>query len=621
MSKRRNNIRRRNSEITAIKDARQTSALSAQKGKGMLPLWLPVVPALIIGEALWLGLSAFPEMERMMEALNFFVWTPEFVVQKLATYPGITTLVNDWLLQFCKNPSIGIAIEAILLSLMTLFAAFLPFAWGRKGWAISALVPAVGISCISPHCPSMVMQAIFFFVALIAFGVVCRKCRHWLASLVIVITGLLSVWILAFPIAVCLFVLMTLLQMPIKSHGSSKWLAIVNIVLPLMWIAITIIFVKWSSITLGFIALDMRWWYMADCVGDEWIMLLLLIAPLAAMYIPCKLKTLWQFILTIVASVVAAVYLYLHITDNEQSRQSEEVYHFSSLAERGEWQELLSEINGKGAIENNLYLQFALLAEARLGTLADNLFLYPINSPEVFCPRLHDTPINRDLCRIFYRELGFIDEAYHQAFQYGVMASRTNGFCAASLRHMAEYAVKMGDKPLAEKYIYLLERTSNNDELAKQFRAQLAQAEVKTDSVPLRANNFVKAYAFTSEMAHFLDYDRNNRAALDYLLCGLLLTKQLELFKTVLNDFVDVYKDNPLPRAYAEAAAMIHYLQPMALSPDLHYDTNYDEQFRQFTELRNAKADDSAFRGTFWYYYVYAQIPPMQNWIDQSQSS
>lgn len=597
------------------------SALSAQKGKGMLPLWLPVVPALIIGVALWLGLSAFPEMERMMEALNFFVWTPEFVQQKLATYPGITTLTNDYLLQFFKNPSMGIAIEAVLLCIMTLLAAFISSAWGRRGWAVAALLPAVGISCIAMHRPSVMLQAIFFYAALVILGVVHRKSRQWITMLAIVVVGVLSFWIIAFPVTLLLFVLMTFLQLLIRKNESGKILMLINISLPLVWIILTIIFVKWSSDVLGFIAFNERWWYMVDCIGDEWILLLLLTVPLVMMFIPCKIKMVWNILLTFVASIVAAVYLYYHITDNEQSHQSEEVYRFSRLAENSEWQTLLNEINSKGTIANNIYLQFALLAEARLGTLADNLFKYPIYSPETFCPRLHDTPLDRDICRIFYRELGFIDEAYHQAFQYGVMASRTNGFCAATLRHLAEYAVQMNERQLAEKYIYMLERTSNNDELAKQLRAQLAQAEVKTDSVPLRANNFAKAYAFTSEMAHFLDYDRNNRAALDYLLCGLLLTKQLELFKTVLNDFVDVYKDNPLPRAYAEAAAMIHYLQPMALSPDLHYDTNYDEQFRQFTELRNAKADDSAFRGTFWYYYAYAQIPPMQNWIDQSQSS
>lgn len=571
--------------------------------------------------ALWLALSESPETERMMEAINFFVWTPECVAQKLSCYPGLTTLINDWLLQFFKNPSVGFAVEAGLLAVMTGLAALLPSAWGRRSWVPASLVPAMGISWLALHRPSVMIQAIFFFAALDVIGVVRRKCRLWITALAITVAWLLSVWTLAFPIAALMFVMMSILLLLDRKLYGSKRMVWLCISLPIVWIALTVVFVRISSLTLGFIPPQERWWYVAGCVGSELILLLWLAIPVAAMWIPQKGKALWHIALAIVASAVAGIILYCHIVNDEQSRQSEEVYHLSALAERAEWQTLLSEINSKGPIDNNLYLQFALLAEACLGTMPDNLFLYPINSPETFCPRLHATPVNCDFCRIFYRDLAFVDEAFHQAFQYGMLVSRSSGYCAKSLRHMAEYTVQLGDKALAEKYIYLLERTSNNGELAQQLRTRLAESEMKADSIPLRADNFVKAYAFTSEMAHLLDYDRSNRMVLDYLLCGLLLTKQLELFKTVLNDFTYLYKDTPLPRAYAEAAAMIRYLQSEALSPELNYAPDYDLQFRQFTKLRDANQDDSAFRGTFWYYFVNAQIPPAQSWIDQSQSS
>ena len=88
-----------------------------------------------------------------------------------------------------------------------------------------------------------------------------------------------------------------------------------------------------------------------------------------------------------------------------------------------------------------------------------------------------------------------------------------------------------------------------------------------------------------------------------------------------LNEFADRYEGARLPRAYAEAAAMISHLQPTSLSPALQYAPEYDRQFEQFIQFHNSGQDDSAFRGTFWYYYVYAQIPPQQEWIQQSQSS
>ena len=587
----------------------------------MVPWWLLAVPAVAVVVYMWLALSCFPETERMMEALNFFVWTPECLAQKLAAYPGGTRIAADWLVQFCKEPSVGVMIESLLLGLMTLLAAIVPKAWGRKAWVPFSIVPAVGLAFIALHRPSVSIQGIFFFAALVAAGYAYRKCRPAIFLAVVAVVGMASVWIVSFPVAVVLMSGMTVLQFVVKGRDAGKCMRVASLMLPILLVVLTIVFVKVSSSWLGFIPIAERWWHIPDVDGSVLGLVLLLAAPVAMMFVPLKGGVVFHCCLTIALSIVAGVVCHSHITDNEQSQQSEVVYRYSAMAERGEWQALLSDIGSRDAIENNVHLQFALLAEARLGTLPENLFLYPINSPETFCPRLETNPLSSDFCRIFYREMGFYDEAFHQAFQYGMMVSRTSGFCAASLRHMAEYSVCQGDSLLAEKYLYLLERTSNNGEFVAEQRQLLANSKVTLDSTALRADNFAKAYDFTSEMAHFLDYDRNNRPALDYLLCSLLLTKRLELFKTVLNEFADRYEGARLPRAYAEAAAMISHLQPTSLSPALQYAPEYDRQFEQFIQLHNGGQDDSAFRGTFWYYYVYAQIPPQQEWIQQSQSS
>ena len=57
------------------------------------------------------------------------------------------------------------------------------------------------------------------------------------------------------------------------------------------------------------------------------------------------------------------------------------------------------------------------------------------------------------------------------------------------------------------------------------------------------------------------------------------------------------------------------------VDPELHYDPAIDAQLKEFNRLQRNKLDDSSFRGTFWYYYFHAQIPPLQEWISQSQSS
>ena len=620
MSKRRQKARIQQPASAVPRQQQPSTPPKSQRGGARkMPWWLFAIPAIVMMVAMWSILSCFPETERMMEATNFFVWTPECLAQKMSTYPGASRLFIDWIVQFCKEPTCGFAIEAGMLGIMTLLAALLAPAWGRRTWMVWALVPAVAIMSFFLHRPMITLQAIFFFASLLAVGFTCRKCKEWVTTLVIASIGLLSVWLLSFPVAALMFVLMSLLLLTVKGRGSR--LGLVNIILPLCFIVLTVIFVKLWSSSYYFIAYDFRWWFIADSDGQELAVLLMLAIPVVLMFVPLKGSHLFHLGITLAVAIVAAIVCYNRATGDERMQQSEEVYRFSHLADQGEWQQLLSEINSLGAIDNNVYLQFALLAEARLGTLTSNLFLYPINSPESFCPRLEDKPLACDFCRIFYRELGTLDEAFHEAFQYGMLVQRSSGFCAASLRHMAEYSVQMGDRPLAEKYIYLLERTSNNDELAVRLREQLANTPVRPDSMAMRGDYFVKANALTSEMAHALDYDRSNKAVRDYLLCSLLLTKQIELFKTVLNDFDSDFSGSELPRAYAEAAAMINHLQPAALSPQLRYSLDIDRQFEQFTQLHNSGQDDSDFRGTFWYYFVYAQTPPQQNWIQQSQSS
>ncbi|MBO4730310.1 MAG: hypothetical protein J5593_02435 [Bacteroidaceae bacterium] len=584
-----------------------------------------LVPTIAVFVFVALALTHFPNSERMMEYLNFFVWTPEHLSLRLSMYPGLNSMLTAWLLQFFKSAAVGFILEAGLLALMTWLAAMVPKAWGRRSWTMFAVIPAVGLVLLFLHKPSVTLEGIFMFGSLVAVGYAYRQGKAWLTTVAIAVVGLLSFWFIAFPITVLLMVALTLLQLTAKKDGNNKIMSIVNLLLPLLFIAITALSIKLSSDHLGFIPFDKRWWYVPEVWDHVTELLLLLAAPIALMFVPLVGKPSVQALITLVASVIAGLYCYNQITGNEGYHVSEKVYRLAALAEKGEWEQLLSDVREEESISNSIYLQYALLAEARLGTLPDNLFLYPINSPEMLCPRLETAPAASDFTRIFYRELGFPDEAFHQSFQYGMMASPACGFCAGSLRHMAEYSVALGDKPLAEKYLWLLERTSNNGDFVAEQRQLLAKAlplhgGAGRGSVPLRGDFFVMATAFNTEMVQHVENDPNNKAALDYLLCGLLLTKRLEVFRIVLNEYADKYKDAPLPKAYAEAAAVLRLVNPSGLSPELHYDSAIDNQLKEFNQAHAAQ-NDASFRGTFWYYYFYAQIPPQQEWISQSQSS
>lgn len=600
----------------------------------LIPWYVALIPSAIVFVVAWLSLSCYPQTEVMMEHMDFYVNTHEFFANSLSDYPGVNSLVTAWLLQFFGDSQTGATIESLLLAIATFLVSILPVAWFRKKgewqkrWlnplVLLAVVPAFGMLLRFLHKPGLTIQAIFFYGTLCLMGWVKGSRHRSLDIILTVVVGFCSFWLVSFPVMAVLMLAITLLDLVATKQrgeklGKNTLLKCICLVLPIVFIPLTATAIKISSSVLGFIPVENRWWHISNTEDRPLLFLVLLIVPMILMFV-CRIKKMWYQVLTeFVCAVIVGLLCYKNISSNEEYQLSETVYRYSDYAENHRWQELLDEIRQNGELTNTFYVQMALMAEAQMGTLPDNLFSYSINTPELFCPRFEKEPFATDFCRIFYRDLDVVDEAFHQAFEYGTKISPKHGFCLASLRHMAEYSVKIGDKKLADKYLSLLELTSCHSDFVKQQQQILRKTSTKR--YPQRSNDFIRAFHFNSEMAHLLDYNCNNKVARDYLLCGLLLAKNLEIFKTVLLDFAGDYKNKPLPKAYAEAAAMINHLKPGILTAEITYPAEYDKQFEQFMKLHNSQQDDSAFQGTFWYYYVYAQIPSLSDWQKAGQSA
>lgn len=612
-------------------------AVSAKKPEPMaakMAWWVALVPAAIVFCFAWLTLSLYPHTESMLEKVGFYIGTGDFIAGKMSEYPGVNNLLSSWLVQFFQSPTAGAVIESAMLALVAMLASLVPVAWFKGVGCrlksctgpsvLLAAIPALGLLLLFTHKLSLYISALWFFGALCLVGLAVRRKSNVLYFAAVVAVGLLSFLMISFPVTVLLMaVLAALVLAGDKSGGADsrgkRVVACLRIAVPLLLIVVVALLVAWSSASLDFIPLDSRWWYAAGAGERLLALLCLFVAPVALMFVP-RVKKAWrQVAVEVACCALIGLMGYRHMAADEESKTTETVYRYLDYAENGEWAALLDEVRSEADNTNMFYIQCAMLAEARLGTLADNLFNYPINTPEQFCPRLDTKPYATDFNRIFYREIGVYDEAFHQTFEYGMRVTPESGFCFASLRHMTEYAVKLGDRKLAEKYLSLLEKTSCHADFVAEQRSLLKDA--RPAKAPLRSFDFVRAFVFNSEMAHLLDHDKDNKMVSDYLLCGLLLSKNLEIFKTILIDRADNYKGAMLPRAYAEAAAMINHLRPGIFGDAVKYSPDYDRQFEQFMTVHNSGQDDSAFKGTFWYYYVYAEIPSLAEWQNAGHST
>lgn len=245
---------------------------------------------------------------------------------------------------------------------------------------------------------------------------------------------------------------------------------------------------------------------------------------------------------------------------SKEIRGEEQYYSYVRLADEKKWGDLLSALRKDGNMDTALGMRYALLAESALGHLPDVLFSYPVRSPEDFLFRGVREPITCQFNRQFYENLGIYDEAFHQAMEYGLL--QPEGCCLYTLRQLADYALKEGDVRVAAKYLSILDsRCAIYNPFASKTEHGAIGGEPEDSSSeagkPLRDDNLIGAYPLRSEMVRLAYYQiGDEQKTLDYLLCSLLLEKNLEQFYKVLTQF-PAYQQRALPRSYQEALEIL----------------------------------------------------------------
>lgn len=109
-----------------------------------------------------------------------------------------------------------------------------------------------------------------------------------------------------------------------------------------------------------------------------------------------------------------------------------------------------------------------------------------------------------------------------------------------------------------------------------------------------------------SEMFRLFDRNRDNRKLLDYVLCSLLLNKEVEKFGIILSTF-NLYKGELLPKPYAEAVAVLASRDTSARGIGL-YDHNLDRHYLDFENKAKRKMDTSEYFDTYWNYLYFRPL-------------
>ena len=262
------------------------------------------------------------------------------------------------------------------------------------------------------------------------------------------------------------------------------------------------------------------------------------------------------FFTYIVPCLLLGFIVYREVTDEKQ-KETEFISRIDHLAENRNWDAILQNVTPEMTKKNSSLLRWTLLALSEKG-------------------------------------------------QAGILSPYGNSF--RSMRAIVDACVHQGRNRMLAKYVEVMKHTSCHTKQAQLLGEYLASAGVedKINSGKNTSPFFIGAHPFLSDMARMVDRYPENRKAVDYLLCGLLISKDVDKFYKV---FSLLYKpfSVKLPRYYEEALLVLATQHPDILR---RYPVGQEvvKDFNSFHALlkggtMNQKMLEINYRDSFWLFY------------------
>lgn len=291
---------------------------------------------------------------------------------------------------------------------------------------------------------------------------------------------------------------------------------------------------------------------------------------------------------------------------------TESLLRIDQAAQKGEWEKLL-EMAGDGTKLNREGLYYVNLALANRGELGEKIFDYPVwGIGCLYLPRTAEYMTNVFGGEFYYR-LGIPNESIHWTFQASVASPMGMNF--RTLKRLIDLNVQKGDTLLANRYLAMLEYSMLNGEWIRERRAVLDNPDRK--QIPALENNdfFIGGRPFLSDMARVLDGGRSMDMTLDYILCGLLLNKDLNKFCQLFTRFYPEKTGKRVPKVYEEALLVAIAMGNSKIENNYTISPERRKLFLDYTALQrtcgkdkeSAKVILKEFKNTWWYYFHFGE--------------
>ena len=522
--------------------------------------------AVMLFVALAVFLSVFaPYRLAFKEQVGIFLWSPERIAWYFSNPAIISAIVGDWLTQFYIKNSTAVIVTLFLLVLSWVGLVRLLFLNGAKNGVFSlAMLPVVisGAFIVWPHYP---------LSALIGF--------------------LISIW------ASCLV-------SHIKKNGLRA--VVIGVGIPVMLLVAH--FYNYTFIR-----------SLICPAVPNYILphnLFLFLLPVSV-FITISVSMLTESIFKMIPFTLVSVLLLLTTYIDPVIEYSIEVG--TTAYRSSDWKEIRNVANKN---LNTVYgLYYRNLSYAREGKLPDELLKcednFYIRNLLLISPAKNDGILMTYLTSFFFTDALLEVGDFSQAIDCA-LAGQTNTpgeYSSRMLRRLAEISVAAGDYDVATKYLNILSRTRNY----RQWASDLIGC-IERDSIPDKyliwrsrasdTDRFSILGAINGSLNAIVADNPTNKVAIDYLMCMLLLDKNVKQFTDVYDRYWLNYLDQMIevPHLYQEALllnadteeSLRETINKYSISPEIvdRFLNLMSIQFEENTDLLKG------FKDTYWYFMM-----------------
>ena len=291
-----------------------------------------------------------------------------------------------------------------------------------------------------------------------------------------------------------------------------------------------------------------------------------------------------------------------HLLYNPERLYFEKMQRIEHAAMSHQWDAILKEIPDDIGEIREVQFRYFLLALSEKELLGERLFHFPIKSEKDF---LFDTQgsVPYRFNSLFYWNLGLPNEAIRFTFQEN-QAGASSDMTFATMRRLVDWYMQKGDRRQAEFYLNILSHSTCHKKFIKTRNIFLQQTVIP--EIPHRVFYINAKLSVTA--LYLLELDSTDQRALNYLLCCLLLDKELNSFYNMFQTYWPQGK--PVPTHYAEALLMLIDKHPDILS---RYTISERKQaeYKEYVGLLQKGPSglgriETKYRNTFWRYMLVA---------------